>query len=248
MTKIDILAFSPHPDDAEIGCGALLLKAQLNGLKTAIIDMSLGERATRGNQETRLKERTQASQMLGLQYRESLEMPDTEIGQHREHEGLVIQSLRQFRPRIVLAPYFHDRHPDHDAAALLIKRAVFLANIGKLGEYKAHRVEALYHYAVHQLFTPSFVLDASSIWGQYRELITCYKSQFNIMTQQDTDNFTALNDGSFIDLIECRARQYGAMISTQFGEAYYSEQPIAFINPQQLLDGGIKTQNYNIFR
>ena len=34
---IDILAFGPHPDDAEIGCGGMLLKMKSLGYTTGII-------------------------------------------------------------------------------------------------------------------------------------------------------------------------------------------------------------------
>jgi LmbE family N-acetylglucosaminyl deacetylase len=45
---VDILAVSPHPDDAEIGCGGLLLLSARQGLGTAIVDLSEGEKSTRG--------------------------------------------------------------------------------------------------------------------------------------------------------------------------------------------------------
>ena len=41
--KIDVLAFGPHPDDAEIGAGGLLLKMKDLGHKTGIIDMTRGD-------------------------------------------------------------------------------------------------------------------------------------------------------------------------------------------------------------
>ena len=40
---VDILAFGPHPDDAEIGCGGLLLKLKEKGRRTGIIDMTSGD-------------------------------------------------------------------------------------------------------------------------------------------------------------------------------------------------------------
>ena len=40
---VDILAFAPHPDDAEIGCGGLLRKLKDLGRTTGIIDMTSGD-------------------------------------------------------------------------------------------------------------------------------------------------------------------------------------------------------------
>ncbi|MFN3763583.1 MAG: PIG-L family deacetylase, partial [Anaerolineae bacterium] len=34
---VDILAIGAHPDDAEIGCAGLLLKAKERGLRTGIL-------------------------------------------------------------------------------------------------------------------------------------------------------------------------------------------------------------------
>ena len=40
---VDVLAFGPHPDDAEIGCGGMLLKMKALGHRTGIIDMTTGD-------------------------------------------------------------------------------------------------------------------------------------------------------------------------------------------------------------
>jgi LmbE family N-acetylglucosaminyl deacetylase len=39
---LDIPAFSPHPDDAELGCGGSLILAVDRGLRVAIADLSAG--------------------------------------------------------------------------------------------------------------------------------------------------------------------------------------------------------------
>lgn len=41
-TPLDLLAFAPHPDDAELGCGVSLILAADKGLR-AIADLSAGE-------------------------------------------------------------------------------------------------------------------------------------------------------------------------------------------------------------
>jgi len=42
-----------------------------------------------------------------------------------ENRAKVIEVIRKMRPRLVLVPYWSDRHPDHVAAAQLIKKAIF---------------------------------------------------------------------------------------------------------------------------
>ncbi len=46
--KIDLLVFGVHPDDAELGCGGILIAEKRNGKKTGIIDLTQGELGTRG--------------------------------------------------------------------------------------------------------------------------------------------------------------------------------------------------------
>ena len=58
---IDILAFSPHPDDAELGCGGSLILSADSGLKVAVADLSAGEMSSRGTPEDRQSEKEQAA-------------------------------------------------------------------------------------------------------------------------------------------------------------------------------------------
>jgi len=72
MVDIDIIAFSPHPDDAEMGCGGLLLKSKDKGYSTGIVDITRAELSTNGDLRSRAKETLQASKILKLDLRENL--------------------------------------------------------------------------------------------------------------------------------------------------------------------------------
>jgi len=60
---IDFLAFGPHPDDADIGCGGLLRKMKALGYSTGIIDMTTGDMGW-GTPEIRLAENEAAARIL----------------------------------------------------------------------------------------------------------------------------------------------------------------------------------------
>ena len=47
-TPLDILAFAPHPDDAEIGCAGSLIRAAQRGQRVAVADLTAGEGSSRG--------------------------------------------------------------------------------------------------------------------------------------------------------------------------------------------------------
>jgi LmbE family N-acetylglucosaminyl deacetylase len=76
---IECVAFSPHPDDAELFCSGFLLMAKKAGLHTAVVDLTAGELSTNGNPELRRKESTSAAEILGLDDRRNLGIPDGNI-------------------------------------------------------------------------------------------------------------------------------------------------------------------------
>ncbi len=124
-----ILAFSPHPDDAELYCGGGLILAADQGLRVAIADLTAGELSSRGTPEHRVQETQRATEVLGLCNRFSLSLPDTKIGTDPAQRESLIRLIRETRPRIVLAPFWQDRHPDHAATGKLVREACFFADV-----------------------------------------------------------------------------------------------------------------------
>src|SRR5262249_31046334 len=110
---LDILAFAPHPDDAEIGCAGSLILAAARGRRVAVADLTAGEGSTRGTVERRTQETAEASARMGLCARFALGLPDMALAPVPEQRQPIIDLIRATRPRIVLAPYAEDRHPDH---------------------------------------------------------------------------------------------------------------------------------------
>ncbi len=229
---VDILAFSPHPDDAEIGCGGLLLLSARQGLRTAIVDLSEGEKSTRGAPQIRLREKALAAERLQVAERIGLGLPDTAIGTTPAHEAALVACLRALRPRLVLAPYHEDRHPDHVEASRLIGRAAFFAGVREVGTGAPHRIERLLHYCIHQPLAPSLVFDVTGVWADYKNGLAAYQSQF-FGTEDGAS--TALSDGGFLDALDARGRHYGAMINAGYGEPYMSPAPLFVDSPLSLL-------------
>ena len=222
-TPLDLLAFSPHPDDAELGCGGSLILAADKGLRVAIADLSAGEMSSRGTLEQRRQEKEQAAELLGLCGRWLVGLPDSEIGADPIQRLPLIQLIRDTRPRLVLVPYYQDRHPDHVAASKLVEEACFFAGVRKIGTGQPHRPERIYFYMIHRPFTPSFVVDISAVWERKIAAVTAYKSQF----QTDGSGLkTAISRPDFLRLVEARAIYFGAMIGAAYGEAFYLPGPV----------------------
>jgi bacillithiol biosynthesis deacetylase BshB1 len=220
---LDVVAFAPHPDDVELFCGGTMLAAAAQGLSTAIVDMSDGELSTNGDAARRARERDAASDLMGLTARRSLSLPDGALGVAEAHRGAVVAALRELRPRVVLAPFGDDRHPDHAAAARLVREACFLAGLRRYGSGEPHRPARVYRYMLHQLFEPSVVVDVGTVWQARRDLLRVYESQ---VFRGADDEPTALNDGSFVAMLEARSVHFGGMAGVAHGEPFDVDGPM----------------------
>lgn len=224
---IDILAFAAHPDDAELGCGGSLLLATRKGLSVAICDLSAGEMSSRGTVASRQDEANNAARILGLKERRNLGLPDSRIGENSSHSlSVLTQLIRETRPRIVLAPYWEDRHPDHEATGRLVKEACFFAGVAKVGNGEPYRPVRLFFYMISYPFTPAFVLDISDVWERKLEAIKAYQSQF---MSSENGTHTAISEPGFLKLVEARAVWFGSMIGTAYGEPYYMSGPVPVV-------------------
>src|ERR1700758_4010312 len=115
----DVLAIAAHRDDVEQTCGGTLLRMAARGLRTAILDLTRGEAGTRGPADDRAREATEAARLLGVGWREALDLPDGAIENTFENRIKIVRVLRQVRPRVVILPYWQARHPDHAIVASL---------------------------------------------------------------------------------------------------------------------------------
>ncbi len=230
MKPVDILVFSPHPDDAEIGCAGTIVQETGRDRRVAVADLTEGECASLGNPETRSREREAASALMGLCDRFSLGLPDTHIGTAPEQRLALVELIRKIRPRIVLAPYGHDRHPDHEGAGRLVREAVFYAGVAKVGTAEVYRPAAVYYYMIHTEFRPSFIVDISAVLEKKREILKAYVSQFS-------GGKTAISKPAFSRYLEARAYYYGAQIGVQCGEPFVSHGPLGFSSLPETLSG-----------
>ena len=222
---VDILAIAAHPDDAELGCGGSLLLAARKGLHVEIADLSAGEMSSRGTVASRQIEANNAARILGIKERRNLGLPDSKIGENATHSlSVLIQLIREARPIIVLAPYWEDRHPDHEATGRLIKEACFFAGVAKIGEGEPFRPTRLFYYMLSYPFTPAFVLDISDVWERKMDAIRAYQTQFGSSPEDGIR--TAISEPGFLKLVEARAIWFGSMIGAAYGEPYYMSGPV----------------------
>ena len=224
IDTVDIIAFGAHPDDVELSCGATLAAAHRAGRKFGIIDLTRGEMGTRGTPELRAKEAAAAARALGATFRESLDFGDGDLRTSRDEELILIDRIRRWQPRILIAPFPDDRHPDHTRTGKLVTDAWFYAGLAKLEtDRPRYRPHAVLYYLQNYMQPPTLVTDVTDTWKMKMDSIACYASQFYNPKSKEPVTFIAKK--SFLDMIDARGRHFGALIGADFGEAFISKQP-----------------------
>lgn len=232
--NLDILIFAAHPDDAELGMGGTIAKLVAEGKSVGIVDFTEAELSSNGTVESRREEAKEASRILNISIRENLKVPDGGVRVEDDIKTKVVSLLRKYKPRVVFAPYFNDRHPDHIGASKIVKEAVFFSGL-KMFETKLdgeaqeiHRYNKLYYYMQTYEFTPSFIVDITEHFKTKMDSVKAYKSQFYNPSEKGEQTF--ISDPKFIKVVEARARHYGFQIRKEFGEPFFSEEAIELIN------------------
>src|SRR5258706_5683958 len=181
LNKIDVLAFGAHPDDVEACAAGFLIKAKEEGFTTGIIDLTRGEASNFGSMEERDEEARKAAEILKLDVRLNLDIPDSDIDISKENLEKVVEVIRKYKPDIIIFPYFEDLHPGHAATGILGEKAAFFAKIQKFSvnvNLPAHQPTLVMFYMLHTEFQPSFILDVSEVYEKKLKAIYAHASQF----------------------------------------------------------------------
>ena len=228
--KLDILIFAAHPDDAELSMGGTIAKLSANGAKIGIVDSTKGELGTRGTPELRTEEAAKASEILKISERVNLGFPDGRLYPTDEYVNQAIKMIRKYRPKIIFAPYFNDRHPDHIGASEIVKRAMFLSGLPKIkteleGEEQIpYRPKKLFYYMHMYEFDPTFIVDISETFKTKMDAVLAYSSQFYDPSSNEPDTF--ISSQNFLKFLEARGRTYGFKIGKDYGEPFFCEEEI----------------------
>lgn len=203
MPGLDILAFGAHADDVEIGMGGTIAKHVQQGRSVGICDLTYAEMSSNGTVETRKAEAAHAAEMLGLASRSCLGLPDRGLTGAAEQIEAIVREIRLQRPRIVFAPYWEDRHPDHGMCSRMVEEAVFNAKLRRyLPDLEAVTVEQLVFYYINDVDQVMLVTDVSDVYAVKSAALQCYRSQFDSahgqagrvatpLTQRYLENVTA---------------------------------------------------------
>jgi LmbE family N-acetylglucosaminyl deacetylase len=124
-----VLVISPHPDDESIGCGGTLRRHAVQGDSVRAIFLSSGEGGIPGRDPAEVAriregEAAAATAVLGLQQIEFWHQRDVGLCPGRTLVRRLRSVLKDWRPDIVYVTHEREWHPDHRAAARLVRAAV----------------------------------------------------------------------------------------------------------------------------
>jgi N-acetylglucosamine malate deacetylase 1 len=226
VDTLDLLVFGPHPDDIEIGLGGTVARHAALGLQVGLCDLTSGEMGTNGTPEERRAEAEAARRVLGAAWRENLRWPDRGIGRDPVHLEQAVAFIRRHRPRVVGAPFWSDRHPDHVSASDIVTAAVFNAGLRRYpAEGDAWKPEWICYYFINDAAPPSFLIDVSDQYETKRKALDCHASQF-ARADAAAGAATRLNTPLFRQLIESRDAQFGAQAGVRWAEGIVVREPV----------------------
>ncbi len=218
----DVLAIAAHRDDVEQTCGGTLLRMAARGLRTAILDLTQGEAGTRGSAEERAAEAAEAARLLGVSWREALDLPDGAVENTLENRLKIVRVLRQVRPRVVILPYWQARHPDHAMTATLGYEACFLSGLAKVETgSRPHRPFKIVYASLYADVRPSFVVDITPFIEQRHAALMAYRSQY---ASQPTGGGLFVPEEEIRERTFAEARHYGLLGGVRYGEPFVQKE------------------------
>lgn len=236
MYRTDILAFGAHPDDVECAAAGVIIGTVRKGGRVVIVDLTKGEMGSHGLAGQRAKEATNSAHIMGVDIREQLDIGDGNIFNNKFNREAVARIIRKYRPKIVLANSFVDRHPDHGEAARLIRDACFLSGLRKFnteceGEWQEPwRPTAVYHYIQDYFVVPSIVVDISNDFKLKMKAIKAYRSQFVTASDRKPTGSIAL-----IKQIEATNQIFGRALNVKYAEGFVTERYVGVSDLTTLL-------------
>jgi N-acetylglucosamine malate deacetylase 1 len=224
---LDVLAVMAHPDDAELLCGGALLKSARAGHRVGIVDLTAGEMGSQGSAEIRTREAARAAEILGLSVRRCAGLPDSRLVNDEASRRVVVELLRELRPRVVVTHWKAGRHRDHRIAAELVRDACFLTGLKKLpADGEPFRPLKLVYAAAFRedVERPDFVVDITDEIDAKLDALAAYGSQFEGAVQ--AGEVYPGSDRPLLEQIRVQLAHYGSLVRAAYGEPFCVDEAL----------------------
>lgn len=232
---INILVFSPHPDDAEMVVGGIIKKFSVK-YNIAIVYLTNGENSCSGSTAIRLQECNKACEELSVKMQTFLDIKDLGISRNStKQRDKVVKIIRQTRPQIILSPHFSDSNVDHIEAYWLVKSSRYIAGtINNIELGSPYYCKYIYYYGQNiATGNNSFFIDVSDVYESKIKALKCYESQFG-----DKVHGTYVKD-VLLERIISKDRHCGAFFGVRYSEEIFYEGKIMILNPFQVINSNL---------
>lgn len=186
------LVVTPHPDDAEIGCGGTIARWVREGAEVFVLLATNGDKGTDDPSmtserlaEIREREQEEASRALGVREVVFLGYPDGYLEDDHDFRARVVREIRRLRPEVVLTtdPFRRNfyLHRDHRICGLVTMDACFPYARDRL-HYPQHEREGLRPHKVRTLLfwgseDPDTYVDITPTIDLKIKALLCHRSQ-----------------------------------------------------------------------
>ena len=161
---MNVLAIGAHPDDIELGCGGLLLKAVKQGHNIWMYTLTRG--AASGDPAQRTCEQIEAAKFIGADRLWIDSFEDTKLSMNIELIRRIESVINYSHADVVYTHPLEDTHHDHRAVAeATIEAGRFVPNI------------LSYEMPVTKDFRPQVYYDISDVIDDKIELLSVFSSQ-----------------------------------------------------------------------
>lgn len=222
---VDLLVVGAHPDDAEFGMGASIIKFLRQGRTVAICVLTKGESGTLGNEQERIREMKCAASTLKVPL-EMLDLMDCRIFDTYDNRLILARVIRKYKPRIIFAPYHTNNsyhkdgaaHPDHTATGVLVRNAARYARLKGIRELReeAWCPDYLLYYIVPRHIRPNLMIDVTEYMTDWEELVRIYASQIR------------LKNRGMISYLQQIRHWHGFLAGVSYAEGFIMEEPLLF--------------------
>ncbi|MGA2874722.1 MAG: PIG-L deacetylase family protein [Nitrososphaerales archaeon] len=161
---MNILALGAHPDDVEIGCGGLLIKAARSGHNVYICTMTNG--AASGDPAQRTKELNLSAKFIGSKDVAVGDFQDSQLEVNKALINYIEENIDRVDPDLILTHFQGDVHHDHRAVSIATQEA---------GRFNSNIVA--YEIPLSRSFEPEVYYDISDVIDDKVELIRIFWSQ-----------------------------------------------------------------------
>ena len=220
------LVITPHPDDAEIGCGGTIAQWISEGSTAIYVLCTNGDKGSEDPDmtserlaEIREKEQAAAATTLGVEEVINLRYPDGSLEDTPEFRGHIVRAIRKHAPDVVLCPDPIRRgfylHRDHRICGQVVLDAVFPYARDRLHYPEHERDEGLSPHKVGDILfwgseEPDTFVDITDSLSLKVDALKKHESQvYSSGSKTDVDEF-----------VRAAARRAGQRAELSYAEAF----------------------------